>query len=150
MVTTRTPLDESTTTPTTVPVEHMPPLVEVPEGHPIPEAERITPTVAAETPRDRTTLWMGLGILGLMVLMLAAAVVVWLMPVSTLHMGLSDTAWNEYRTGERAVAAASSLHMGLSDTAWTQYRTGERTPAAAVTVNALPGWTDYRAGERTA
>lgn len=56
-------------------------------------------------------------------------------------MGLTQQAWVEYRTGERATSAA-----GTQAAEWRTWRAGER---ATVLVDARgAGWVEYRAGER--
>lgn len=128
-------------------VEHMPPMVVTTTG--IPDTEHVTEKEHAEVPpsADRPShanRWVALALAGVLAASVGAIVYVanQPVPVTNPRMGLSDTAWAEYRAGERAVA---TVGVGTAD--WQTYRTGER----ASIITSGPGsadWQSYRSGER--
>jgi uncharacterized protein YaiE (UPF0345 family) len=65
----------------------------------------------------------------------------------TAPMGLTEQAWQQYRTGERAGITTVSV-TGTGTQGWQDYRAGERAGAATVTGTGTQAWQDYRAGER--
>ena len=124
-------------------VKDMPPLVVTTAGIPTEEHVEVPPTPTPEK-RSHRTLWISLALIA--VIALAAGVIAYVFlnpaPVPTGHMGLSDSAWSEYRAGERA----GILLTGPNAAGWQDYRAGERYTVA------FPGrtadWVEYRAGER--
>ena len=124
-------------------VKDMPPLVVTTTGIPTEEHVEVPPTPEK---RSHRTLWISLALIA--VIALAAGVIAYVFynpaPVPTGHMGLSDSAWTQYRAGERMVGLMPVATTAAAD--WQDYRAGERY---AVT---FPGrtsdWLDYRAGER--
>jgi len=128
-------------------VTDMPPVVVTTTG--IPEREHL-PEPHVEVPPtpekvSHTNRWVALALAGVLAASVGAIayVVSQPVPVTNLHMGLSDTAWSQYRAGERA----SILVPVVRSADWSQYRTGER----ASILTAGPGsadWLSYRSGER--
>lgn len=122
-------------------VKDMPPLVVTTTGIPAGEHAAVPPT--PEKP-SRRTLWISLALVA--VIAVAIGVIAYVFsnpaPVPTGHMGLSDSAWSEYRAGERA----GILLTGPNAAGWQDYRAGERATVA------MPGrtsdWVEYRAGEQ--
>lgn len=123
-------------------VTEMPPMVVTTEG--IPAKEHLEAPPAAERTSHRT-MWIALALAGVIAFAFGVIVYTFLnpAPVPTAHMGLSDSAWSEYRAGERASIALAG--PGTAD--WQSYRPGER----ASIVTSGPGsvdWQTYRGGER--
>jgi hypothetical protein len=124
-------------------VKDMPPLVVTTTGIPTGEHVEVPPTPEK---RSRRTLWISVALVA--VIALAAGVIAYVFynpaPVPTAHMGLSDSAWLEYRAGERMVGLMPVATTAAAD--WQDYRAGERYTVT------FPGrtadWLDYRAGER--
>lgn len=116
-------------------VTEMPPVVVTTTG--IPEAEHVTPQEKHEAPsgaagRRHIDRWVALALAGVLAACAAAIAYILVQPVpASTHMGLSDSAWTEYRAGERAVATTG---VGTPD--WQSYRSGE----IATTVWAAPNW----------
>lgn len=102
-------------------VDDMPPLVVTTTGIPSKEHVEVPPTV--EKPVHRTR-WIALALAGVLAFAFGVIAYVFLnpAPVPTAHMGLSDSAWSEYRAGERA----SVLVPVVRTADWTDYRAGER------------------------
>lgn len=113
--------------------------------------ERKPPVTAHGAPRRRRSRGLMAWILLLVALAAAIAAAVLFAPSpSTVvagpsdgPMGLSQQAWVEYRTGERASTPVSPLP---SD--WQTYRHDERA-STTVVIEHGPEWQDYRSGERT-
>jgi hypothetical protein len=129
-------------------VKDMPPVVVtttgIPETEHLPESRHVEVPPQVEKP-SHTNRWVALALAGVLTVSLGAIAYVVSQPVpdTNLHMGLSATAWSDYRAGERAAIALA----GPSAADWQTYRTGER----ASTVTSGPGsvdWQTYRAGER--
>jgi hypothetical protein len=109
----------------TTPVTALPPLDVTTEGVPAAELLRPAAELAAEDARRQhrrdVFVWALSGVLVLVAVV--AGLLLWLPSTSSVHMGLSDAAWSEYRAGERAVLLVPAVHG--SD--WTDYRSGERS-----------------------
>jgi hypothetical protein len=98
----------------------MPPMVVTTAGIPTQEHVEAPP----ETKSHRT-LWIALALAG--VIAFAFGVIVYAInlapaPVPNAHMGLSDSAWSQYRADERTGIAMP----GPASVDWQTYRSGER------------------------
>lgn len=113
-----------TQAPRTTPVETMPPLSVTTQG--VPAAELLAPGPAPtdeDTRAQRARQAFAWALSGVLVLVAVVAGVLLGLPRSSGdHMGLSDTAWSEFRAGERAVLLVPDVH----GPDWTAYRAGER------------------------
>lgn len=104
-------------------VKDMPPLVVTTTGIPTEEHVEVPPTPEKRSHRTR---WISLALVA--VIALVAGVIAYVFtnpaPVPTGHMGLSDSAWSEYRAGERMVGLMPVATTAAAD--WQTYRAGER------------------------
>lgn len=117
--------------------------------------ERETPVPELHYTHVSRREWLPVLVIGVLVMLMAGIVALVMLSVETTSestmptTGMSQEAWQAYRSGERA--SMPVIHpSGMTQEAWLAYRSGERAGMTVIHPSGmtLDAWAQYRAGER--